>query len=117
VQNRAQDKIQAALGFAKQLKSAQYKDPRNAERSVVGRTLLAGNREAGLPSFSSDPIYLTAALDMAYDGHLSRETVRKLHSRGIVVNKLGFTTPGEVAREERRRIGRPNSSRYGGRSG
>jgi hypothetical protein len=88
VQNRAMNKITAALGYASKLKKA----PTKADRRVIGNTLLAGNKDAGLPSFKDDPIYLTAALDIAYDGHLSKETVKRLHSLGVSVEQLGHPT-------------------------
>lgn len=37
-------------------------------------------------------LLLTAALDQAYDGHLSRRTQRLLHARGIKLEPLGLTT-------------------------
>jgi hypothetical protein len=45
-----------------------------------------------------DPVLLSAALDAAYDGHLSRETVRKLIAAGYkpsrIASALGVPTPG-----------------------
>jgi hypothetical protein len=53
---------------------------------------------ASLPKVD-DQLYLSAALDMAYDGHLSRRNQRLLHQNQIKIQPLGVTTYQEWLRE------------------
>jgi hypothetical protein len=51
------------------------------------------DRHAGANAFlkanpSADPLYASIALDMAYDGHISRANTKKLKSRGVNVADL-----------------------------
>jgi len=47
-----------------------------------------------IPQFDAD-LRMTAALDMALDGHLSRATQRKLHRAGFSVKRLNLTSYGD----------------------
>jgi hypothetical protein len=50
-----------------------------------------------------DDLMLRAALDMAYDGHLSKHTQRLLHANGYRVKPLPVTTREEYRRRRRAR--------------
>jgi hypothetical protein len=54
-------------------------------------------KEPGIPAVPAikDELMLTAALDIAYDGHLSRATQKKLHANGIKIGPLGAKTYGQ----------------------
>lgn len=61
-----------------------------AQRALVARSLV------GLDDYKTSQPLLSAALDMHYDGHLSRATQKRLHRLGIEVNRLGeVVTAGE----------------------
>jgi hypothetical protein len=69
---------------------------------------------SGIPKAKSQLI-LTAALDQAYDEHLSRRTQRLLHQRRIKIKPLGATTFGEWLKTPAGRAWQ-RSQRSGGRS-
>lgn len=48
---------------------------------------------------ATDPLYVSAALDMIYDGHVSRTNANKLHKRGLTVKDLGLTSYQEFKRK------------------
>lgn len=50
--------------------------------------------QTALPQIDSQ-LYLSAALDMAYDGHLSTRNQKLLHARGIKLEPLGLVTAGD----------------------
>jgi hypothetical protein len=52
-------------------------------RSQAARDYLSAN-----PGI--DPLYVSVALDMQYDGHVSRVNAKKLHTRGLTVKDLGL---------------------------
>jgi len=60
-----------------------------------------------LPQISQE-LYLQAALDMAYLGHLSKRTQTLLHRRGIKLNPLGVTTLGDYQQQVASRVGTGN---------
>ena len=73
--------------------AARYKTA-GMNRAQAAEAFLSGvpaNKESGRPAINAakDPLYVTAALDIAYDGHLSRQTQKRLQQRGISVGKLG----------------------------
>jgi hypothetical protein len=55
---------------------------------------------------TADPLYVSVALDMAYDGHVSRINARKLHARGLTVKDLGLVGTTEFKRKNPLRPGR-----------
>jgi len=71
----------------------------------------------GVPSF--EELYASIALDLAYDGHISRRNVQELHRAGIKVKPLGYKTPGALPKKRKgpTRIDRPrNAPGAGGQS-
>lgn len=50
-----------------------------------------------------DPLWASVALDVFYDGHISRRNVQRLHARGIKVNDLGYRTRPKSAPEVARK--------------
>lgn len=82
----AKDLGQAAA-WARKLKQTGY------DRHRAAKTLSTGLK---LPSFTvpaiSDEVLLSVGLDMAYDGHISRNNVRRLHRKGVKVKPLGYAT-------------------------
>lgn len=62
-----------------------YRDPDTGKSTTQPEQSIPG-----VPSF--DDAYVQAALDVAYDGHLSRATQNMLHRRGIKVRQLGLPT-------------------------
>jgi hypothetical protein len=58
-----------------------------------------------IPQYKAD-LRMTAALDVALDGHLSRATQKRLHRAGFSLQQLGLPTYGEWKRG-RGRIQRP----------
>jgi hypothetical protein len=76
--------------------------PRDQRQSI---TDLRRRATTTLPAVPAIPeTQLRVVFDMLYDGHLSRETVAKLHAAGITVKPMGMTTdrnaprPGGVKR-------------------
>lgn len=66
-------------------------------------------RTPSLPKID-DQLYLSAALDMAYDNHLSRRNQKLLHQNQIKIQPLGVTTYQEWLRElEKATRGKPGS--------
>ena len=65
---------------------------------VAAFALLAAAADPGLPKIE-DQLYLSAALDMAYDKHLSRRNQKLLHQNQIQIAPLGVTTYQEWLRE------------------
>jgi hypothetical protein len=55
-----------------------------------------------LPKIDSE-LYLSVALDAAYDGHISARNQKLLHDRGIKIGPLGLKTRGQWDVEERKR--------------
>jgi hypothetical protein len=51
-----------------------------------------------------EELYIQAAIEMAYDGHLSKRTQRLLHKNRIQIAPLGVTSAGEYERRRRARI-------------
>ena len=66
-----------------------------------------------------DPVLVSAALDAAYDGHLSTETMKRLRAAGFsrrqVAQTLGTMTRGDYDRRGRART-RANTKAYRGQS-
>jgi hypothetical protein len=63
----------------------------------------------GIPQYKAD-LKMTAALDIALDGHLSKATQRRLHRSGFSVEQLGLPSYGEWRRRAagyEQRTGRP----------
>jgi hypothetical protein len=77
----------------------------------------AGAHRVSLPAIKAYPadLRMSAALDVALFGHLTRATQRRLHKAGFSVNELGLPTYGEYRRRTRQaynqqinRPGRPH---------
>jgi hypothetical protein len=70
---------------------------------VVGHKQVKRLNPDGTPVTSDDPgfdaaksqLLASVALDMAYDGHISRRNQKLLHARGIQLKPLGLVTFGE----------------------
>lgn len=136
-QSGASDTINNALSWAKKLKDAGV--PRGdaakalltgADPQPVYRTVKLPNGQTkqervlnpdgtqkttpAVPQIDSQ-LYLSAALDMAYDRHLSARNQKLLHERGIQLEPLGLTTLGEYRRRLRAALhGQNTGNRYGG---
>jgi hypothetical protein len=62
-------------------------------------------------------LLLSVALDVAYDGHVSRENHSKLLARGLSVRDLGLPSYGDYVRRQRARTRRARSFHTGGPNG
>lgn len=95
---RANSQIQYALTQARRMKSGKF------SRSQAGQTLLTGRPgRDGQPGINKvDQLWASVALDIAYDGHLSRNNQRKLQSLGYSVRDLGLTSYGDYTRQSNR---------------
>ena len=69
--------------------------------SKYGRVKAAKDFLASKAGKGADPLYVSASLDMLYDGHVSRANAEKLHQRGLTVKDLGLTGYQEWARKHR----------------
>jgi hypothetical protein len=132
-QQAARRDFQQALDYAKDF--SRERAPRHEAANVLKRGLPASEDEViydpqtgkpkvgkdgkrlkapgtpGVPAIK-DELMLTAALDIAYDGHLSRATQRKLHANGIKIGPLGAKTYGQWKKTRpRRTVSRPPLSR------
>jgi hypothetical protein len=87
--------------FALKAKTGQPFVPGHKPQGAVARAEAAKKIYANAPSLK-DPALLSAALDAAYDGHLSSETVKKLIAAGYkpakVAQALGVQTAGQVGK-------------------
>jgi hypothetical protein len=85
--------------FALKAKTGQPFVPGHKPQGAVDRSEAAKKIYANAPSLK-DPALLTAALDAAYDGHLSSATVKKLIAAGYkpakVAQALGVPTSGQI---------------------
>lgn len=124
-QAAASDTLQAALNEAKTLKASGAGRHEVAQLLLEGaddvagkpvyRTVIKNGREVqervlnpdgtqkttgGVPGVKpvKSQLLLSAALDIAYDGHLSRRNQKLLHDRGIKIGPLGVRTYGEYLR-------------------
>lgn len=85
-------------------------------RDDQGNIVEATRKRAAVPKASSQ-VLLKAALDMAYDGHLSRATQKLLHDRNLQIGQLGdlvtfgewLKTPEGQEWDRRRRGGTPGN--------
>jgi hypothetical protein len=83
---------------------------KDAAGNVVGHKQVKRLNPDGTPVTHDDPgfksaksqLLASAALDMAYDGHLSRRNEKLLHARGIQLKPLGLVTYGEWLKKNRR---------------
>jgi hypothetical protein len=112
-QGKTQSQIADALQFAKQYKKAgknrhqvaqallngmksqpKYEDYTDPQTGTVKRRRVLKDgvpvNTAAIPKF--EQLLASVALDIAYDGHISRANVKKLHARGIRINDLGYPT-------------------------
>lgn len=119
----AQDQVQTATSWAQRLKAqglsrhdvaVALSQGRKESEVPVYRTDAAGHQQrvlnpdgtqqtrkrAGVPQIGSQ-LLLSAALDQAFDGHLSRQNARRLHQRGLQVRRLPVTSYTEWARRRR----------------
>jgi hypothetical protein len=62
-----------------------------------------------IPAFEPN-LKMTAALDVALDGHLSKVTQKKMHAAGLSLKQLGLPTYGQWKRQ-RGRVSRPPLAR------
>jgi hypothetical protein len=132
---RAQDNIATALKEARTLKKL------GASRAEIAEMLAAGSDEEeiqvydtatgkkklnpdgtpvtkkvpGLPQIKSQ-LYLSAALDEIFDGHLSKRNQRLLHSRGIQIGRLPVTSYGKGRRRSSGLSRPPHARGPGGQS-
>lgn len=66
-----------------------------------------------VPAF--DPLWASVALDIAFDGHISRNNVKRLHARGIKVDPLGYPTRPAAGPPTQARVPKGGNSQGGGR--
>jgi hypothetical protein len=52
---------------------------------------------------AADPLYVSVALDMAYDGHVSKRNAEKLHQRGLTVQDLGLKSATQAVKDRTNR--------------
>jgi hypothetical protein len=80
------DDFKAALQFAKDYSAQKAPRPQAADDLLRGRVPKKGESFDPTPKFGQLPASL--ALDMAYDGHISRANAQRLHKLGYKVNDL-----------------------------
>lgn len=114
-QSEAQSAIERAITYAKSLKGDYgraeaaraltttqkgqpiydtVKDKKTGKTKQVRRLNPDGTQVVGSSWTGIDSALASAALDIAYDGHLSKYTTDKLHAAGIKVAALGLPTRG-----------------------
>lgn len=88
------DKIEEARNWANQLRKAgkSEEEVRRALKNGVDQETSSGAK-IKIPAYSD--LHTNAALDLSYNGHLTRPNVRRLHSRGVHI-------PGRWRRKKRR---------------
>lgn len=111
-QGKASDTIQKAISVAKGLSKSmtrqqagqyllngvkgqpQFREEKTANGGTKQVRVLneTGQPVVGRSIEAVDQAYAQAALDIAYNGKLSRATVKKLHDRGITIDALGLPT-------------------------
>jgi hypothetical protein len=69
-----------------------FKGDRQTGGVAAGKALLKEKPDV-------DPLYVSVALDMAYDGHVSRQNAIKLHKRGLSVKDFNLKSASQAARE------------------
>jgi hypothetical protein len=96
------DDISKALTYARDFKTDQRSRAEAAKLLVQGRTSqtvkttdpktnVAGSvKIPGVPA--TDQLTASVALDLAYDGHVSKKNQRELRRRGFKVKGLGYPT-------------------------
>jgi hypothetical protein len=90
--------------FSKALRYARRYATENHPRSVAADELITGTK-SGVPAID-DQLALSIALDMAYDGHVSKTNTRRLHQVGIKVADL----PGALSLKAWRKRNKPSST-------
>lgn len=77
----------------------------------VDASRVGTQKTRSLPAVPKIPsqLYLSAALDQLFDGHLSRRTQQLLHRRGIRIEPLGLTSYG-TWRQGRGKVSRPGNA-------
>lgn len=95
----ASQQIEYYRTWAQRYKNAKKPQPRSAAAEAFLQGVPA-NADIGRPAINpaKDPAYVSAALDLVYDGHLSRKTQQRLNDRGIRVKKLKVPTYGDYKR-------------------
>lgn len=117
-QGEAQRSVESAMTYARQLRKYgranaarwlvtgqpaqplydEIVDPKTGKTTQQRRLDSAGRAMSSpaIPAF--DPVLASVALDMVFDGHISRNNLKRLHERGIKVKALGLTTKAPPAR-------------------
>jgi len=70
-------------------------DPQKMKRSEAGAKFLKSNPTV-------DPLYASVALDMIYDGHVSRQNAERLHKRGLSVDDLNLKSYTQYSKERKK---------------
>ena len=117
-------RAQAAAGLLAGQKASQeplyesVKNPRTGkvtQRRVLNPDGTQATKPSGrdIPAFNGDPLALSIALDVAYDGHISKDNIRKLLGRGLrpgqIAQAVGTVTAGNY--RPPRRVVRGNPDR------
>lgn len=100
--------------ITKQQRAVWKKGDKYSDGTSVPSNLIGTPKTVDDPGFDAAKSQLMAsiALDMAYDGHLSRRNEQLLHQRGIQLAPLGLVTYGDWLKQQRARptappVGRP----------
>jgi hypothetical protein len=95
------ERVGQAQKFAPVLNTVQQKIKTDFphDRQGAARALLSNNPNV-------DPLYASVALDVAYDGHVSRANAKKLHDRGVKVKDLNVPSFADWNRSGKTRAGR-----------
>jgi hypothetical protein len=94
--------VAGALLSGREAKDIPLHDP-NTGKAIFNKDGTPKTRSLpGLPKIDSE-LYLSVALDAAYDGHISARNQKLLHDRGIKIGPLGIKTRGQWDVEERKR--------------
>jgi hypothetical protein len=101
-----QSDFSKALSYAKQYANTYDKKGGRVTRHTAASTLTSGapasKTASGVPAID-DQLALSAALDMAYAGHLGRTTTKRLHQAGIRVKDLSGAKSYRSYEKRRRR--------------
>lgn len=78
-----------------------WADPKTHQPVAAGTPGAVPYTLAKIPAYKAD-LAMSAALDIALAGHLSKTTQRRIHQAGLKLSDLGLTTFGEYERKNKR---------------
>lgn len=109
-QGKAADQIGAALSYARKIAKVTGGDQTQTRRYLLeGQKAMVVYDENGKPKLNKDGtkvttpmvpkfdrVWVNVAMDLAFNGFISKANIKLLHARGIKVNALGYPTTGKA---------------------